>query len=221
MNLDKIFIVDLYKKIKINLPDYVLSSAFRLLPLNFISSVFEIFGLVVLFPIIKVIIEPSYISDNKYLHFLFTALNFKDNTSFVLFLFSSVTVIFILKNLIIFFISKQQSTVAYNLASRISLEKYYTYLNKPYHFHAENNTAVLLRNFTQIPYDIISFVFLPFIAIVSETFILTLIILMLTIYDPMLFWSLIMFSLPFILIYNKVYKKRLKKISDRRNVETA
>jgi len=221
MNFGKFFIIDLYKKIKHNLPDYVLSSALRLIPFNFISSVFEIFGLVVLFPILKVILDPSYIYSNKYIYFFYTTLHFTNNVSFVLFLFSSVTAVFIIKNLIIFFIAKHQTNVAYNLASRISLEKYYTYLNKPYHFHAENNTAVLLRNFTQIPYDIISFVFLPFIAILNEIFILTLIILLLTLYDPALFWSLVLFSLPFIFIYSSVYKKKLKKISDRRNIETA
>ncbi|MBL0329713.1 MAG: ABC transporter ATP-binding protein [Bacteroidetes bacterium] len=221
MARNSFFLLDTYKKIKNNLPDYVLKSIFKLFPAYLIASLFEIFGLFVLFPVIKVIIEPSIIQENKYIHFLYTKLHFTSSISFVLFLFSSVTLLFVLKNVVIYLISKRQINVSFNMASRLSLEKYNSYLNKQYSFHSNNNTAVLLRNFTHMPFDFIQYLILPFIAIINETFILVLIITAITIFDPLLFWSLVIFIAPFLLIYSKIYKKKLKEISKIRDKESA
>lgn len=221
MNKKKSFLFETYINIKDKLPDYVFNSIIRLLPIHLISSVFEIFGLFVLFPSIKIILEPSLIQTNKYLNYIYTALHFNNNISFVLFLFCSITVLFVLKNFFIYLISKKQISVAYELASRLSLEKYNAYLSKPYSFHSDSNTAVLLRNFTQMPFELINYCVLPFVAILNELFILTLIIAAITFYDPLLFWSLVLFITPFLLIYNKVYKKKLRDISSKRDEESA
>src|ERR1700751_3466542 len=95
------FLLETYRNIKNNLPDYVLNSVRKLLPVYLISSIFEIFGLVIIFPAIKVILDPSYISSNYPILFLFEKLNFQNTTSFALFLFSSITLVFILKNVIL------------------------------------------------------------------------------------------------------------------------
>ncbi|MES2566576.1 MAG: ABC transporter ATP-binding protein [Bacteroidota bacterium] len=221
MNIKKSFLYETFINIKHKLPSYVIDSIIRLIPIYLISSIFEIFGLFVLFPLIKVILEPTIIQKSKYLNFIYTILHFNDNISFVLFLFSIITLLFVLKNFFIYLISKKQIEVAYSLASRLSLEKYNSYLAKPYSFHSDSNTAILLRNFTQMPFELINYCVLPFIAILNELFILALIIAAITFYDPLLFWSLILFITPFLLVYNKVYKKKLRELSSKRDEESA
>lgn len=218
---NRFFIVDTYKNIKHKLPAYVLKSIFRLFPIYLISSFFELFGLFILFPVIRIIIEPSLIQENRYINYIYVKLHFSDNISFVLFLFSTVTLLFVLKNFFIYLISKKQISVAFKMASQLSLEKYNSYLNKPYSFHANNNTAILLRNFTQLPFDLIQYLVLPFIAIINESFILLLIVATITIYDPLLFLSLVVSMAPFLFIYNRIYKKKLGIISARRDEESA
>lgn len=215
------FILDTYRSIKNKLPDYVLGSIKKLLPIYLLSSFFEIFGLIILFPVIKVIIEPAYIEQNSYMQFLYHKLNFTSNLSFVLFLFTMITLVFVTKNLIIYLISKKQASIAFNLSSRLSHEKYNTYANKNYDFHSENNTAILLRNFTQVPFDLISYSIIPFISLISELFVLALIVAAITFYDPLLFWSIILFTAPFLFLYNRVYKRKLRSISSKRDEETA
>ncbi|MDF2450180.1 MAG: transporter ATP-binding protein [Bacteroidota bacterium] len=221
MSSNRFFLFEVYRNIKWKLPHYVIQAIFRLIPIYLISSIFEIFGLFVLFPLIKVILDPSLIQTNKYLNRIYEALHFNSNISLVLFLFCSVTLLFVLKNFLIYLISKKQITIAYKLASRLSLEKYNSYLGKPYSFHADSNTALLLRNFTQIPFELINYCVLPFIALVNEMFIITLIIGTIALYDPLLFFSLVLFTAPFLLIYNKFYKKKLKNISSSRDEESA
>lgn len=206
-----------YRNIKTKLPDYVLKSMAKLIPAFFVSSLFEIFGLVVLFPVINVIIDPSNIEKTSYLKFIYYGMKFENSILFVLFLMSAITTIFIIKNIILFFIYKMQSNTAFHLSGRIAFEKYNSYLNKPYQFHAENNSANLLRNFVQIPYELISYSVLPFFNIINELFILLLITISIAMYDPLLFISLVLFALPFLFIYDRVYKKKLKQISDLKN----
>jgi ABC-type multidrug transport system fused ATPase/permease subunit len=215
------FISVTYRRIISELPPYVLNAIKKLAPLYLISTVFEIIGLVVIFPVIKVVIEPQMIQSNEYLSFLFAFFHFSNKMSFVLFLFCSITLIFILKNLLLFIVSKKQTNIAFKLATKLAFDKYSTYLNKPYSFHNENNTAVLLRNFSQLPFELVSYLIIPFVAIINELFVLILIISGITFYNPLLFMSLIIFTAPFLMIYNSVYKKKLKEISDKRDSESS
>jgi ABC-type multidrug transport system fused ATPase/permease subunit len=111
--------------------------------------------------------------------------------------------------------------MAFDLAGKLAFEKYCSYLNKSYGFYNDNNTAVLLRNFSQLPFDLVSYLIIPFIAIVNELFVLLLIVLSITFFNPLLFWSLIFFTAPLLIIYNRVFKKQLKQVSEARDGQSA
>ena len=108
MSRNRFFLVDTYYNIKDKLPPYVFKAIIRLAPIYLVTSLFEIFGLFVLFPVIRIIIEPAIIQENKYVNLLYTSLHFKNNISFVLFLFSSITILFVLKNFFFYIISKNK-----------------------------------------------------------------------------------------------------------------
>jgi ATP-binding cassette, subfamily B, bacterial PglK len=221
MNFKNILLFKTYLKIKERLPEYILSETIKLIPLNFISSIFEIIGLFILFPIINIIIDPTLIEKNQLVNIIFIKFNFPNHISFVLFLFGSATFLFLFKNFLIYLISKKQINVAHNLATRLSFDRYVSYIKSTYYFHANNNPAVLLRNFVQLPFELINYIILPFVTIINEFFILFIIIIGITFYDPILFWSLIIFMIPFFFIYNKFFKKKLNDISLRRDKESA
>lgn len=221
MRLKDSFLFKAYRNIKDKFPDYVIHSMNRLLPAYFISSIFEIFSLVLLFPVINVILDPSSIQRFRYLQIIYTSFSFSDNISFVLFLLSVITGMFILKNLILFFIYKRLYKVAYVLAERISLGKYLSYLDQSYDFHANSNTALLLRNFVQTPFDLINYAVLPIYNIINELFIVFLLVTAIALYDPILFASLLVFTVPLLLVYNRIYRKALKEISDQKNESLA
>jgi len=218
MKLQDILLFQTYRNIKNKLPDYVMESMKKLIPAYLVSSIFEIFGLVILFPVINVIINPSAIEKSFYLKSIYDTLRFENPMSFVLFLLSAITAIFILKNIILFFIYRMQTDIAFSLVNKIAFGKYMSYLNKPYQFHAENNTALLLRTIVQIPNDLITYSVLPFYNILNELFILTVIISGIAFYDPILFISLIFFCVPFLFIYDKFYRNKLKNISLHWNI---
>ena len=79
----------------------------------------------------------------------------------------------------------------------------------------------MLRNFSQLPYELVAFVMLPLTTILSELFVLLLLVIILSFIDPVLFSSILVFSLPFVFFYNLVFRKKLREISERRNREGA
>src|SRR5688572_23114326 len=131
-----------YRKIKHHLPGFVLGAVKRLLPLYLVTSVFEIFSLIVIFPVINILIEPDSVSNNPYLLKLYQYFNFGNTVAFVLFLLCIIAAFFVIKNMVIFMASRIQTKIAFNVAGRLAFNKYSSYLFKPYSFFTENNTAV-------------------------------------------------------------------------------
>jgi ABC-type multidrug transport system fused ATPase/permease subunit len=203
--------------IKSRMPAFVYKAIFKTLPLLLLSSAFELIGLMIVIPIISIVINPSIIQSNSVFHYLFTSFHFQSEIAFVFFIFHFVIVIFILKNIILFIAYKFQTTIAYDLAEKIAMNRYQSYLMKSHEFYAENNSAVLLRKVTDIPYTFISSIFIPVVGMITEIIILTIIVVILTIYNYMLFASIIAFSAPFFLLYKKLYKSRLKNASQTQN----
>ncbi len=182
---------------------------------------FEIIGLAVVVPVINLLVDPTQINKNKIIYYLYNAGGFNNNLSFVLATLIAIGIIFILKNTLLYYILKHQTEIGFSLAKRLATNKYNNYLTKPYLFFSENNTAVLLRNITQLPSDLIVYNIFPFIGLLNEFFILLVIILAMTFYNPLLFLVTIAFAIPFLILFNRVYKGKLKHISEVRDKESS
>jgi ABC-type multidrug transport system fused ATPase/permease subunit len=221
MKLSNNILSTTFRKMKHDMPPLVLASVYRLFPLLFITSVLEVFGLVIIFPVINILLDPSSITRSAVLSKLYTVFRADNTVSFVLILMLLITAFFLLKNLVIYHASKRRTGIAYEMANRLATTKYSRYLSQSYSYFAENNTAVMLRNITQIPFEFATYVLLPFATILNELFILTILVVIMTIFDPVLFLSILLFTLPFGLLYNSVYRKKLREISERRNRESA
>ena len=220
-SISKNILVETLRKIKNDLPDFIRLSMIKLFPFLFITSILEIFGLVIIFPVINILMDPTSIQTNKVLHTIYTSLQFTDQVTFVLCLMCSITAFFLIKNAIIYFCTKIQTRIAFRAASRLAYENYSYYLSESYEYFADNNTALMLRNFSQIPFELIAFVILPFTVIINELFILAILVIIMSFFDPILFSSILIFALPFVFIYNLVFRKKLREISDRKNKESS
>src|SRR6202008_2471637 len=102
------------------------------LPVSFLISFFEIFGLVMVLPIINVLIKPELISASQYLNVLYSYFNFTNNVTFVLLLLSIVTSFFLLKNLFVYWASRKQSEISFSIASQLSINRYEQYMHESY-----------------------------------------------------------------------------------------
>lgn len=221
INKDSFFIVNVIQRVRRELPRYVWKSVQRLSPLFLISSVFELFSLALFLPLINALLNPASIHTNSILNELSLFFAFNNDQLFLLVLFSALTLLFFLKNGLIFIIMKYQSRVSYDLASKLSIEKYKEYMNESYTFHNQSNSSILLRNITQLPFELVTYLIIPITSIINEVFMLLCITVLITLYDPLLFFSLMLLTIPLYLIYNVLMKKRLKELSVQRNEQSA
>ncbi|MBA3663516.1 MAG: ABC transporter ATP-binding protein [Bacteroidetes bacterium] len=214
------FLVQLLQRIKNELPHYVVKSIYRTIHVSFILSLIEILSLTSLFPLINIILNPAKIQQNTLTREIFHLFNFKNDFTFILTMLVFIILVFIAKNVAVYFLSKYQINIFYKTAENLVLEKYRNYMNMPYSEHTDSNSSSLLRNTLQIPYEFTNNILMPFGAIINELIIITLLAVSIALYSPGIFLSLTCILFPLVYYYNWSHKKTLQRISEKRDEET-
>jgi ABC-type bacteriocin/lantibiotic exporter with double-glycine peptidase domain len=214
------FLIKLLNRIKNELPPYVIKSLYKALPVSFLLSVIEILSLSTLFPIINIIINPKKIQENKILNEIYTFFHFQNDATFILIILIAIIIIFVLKNIAVYYFSKFQINLFYVTAEKLVLEKYRRYMNMPYGEHTNSNSSALLRNVLQVPYEFTNALLMPFNAVINELIIIMLLAISILIYNPFLFLILISVLFPLVYVYNRVHKRRLQNMSKTRDQES-
>ena len=178
---------------------------------------FDIFGLLLILPIIRIILDSSIIYNNKYLSYFFTRFSFETETMFAIWLLSLVVLFFIIKNIVTYFGAKWQANIIFQIAAKLTSHQFELYLFKPFQFHTSKESGNLLRSIIEVPFNFANGILLPFVIIINELIVAILIFLAISIYSPYLFLSVVIFVTPFFIIYTIIHKNRLKKVSDQRD----
>jgi len=111
-----------------------------------VSALFETFGIGVIVPFVGIVTNPSMITEQASINYLYKLFNFQSTTTFMIFAVIALLFIFIVKNLYILLFLYVQNRIVLNQQVKLSKRLFETYLSKPYTFHLQRNTADLLRN---------------------------------------------------------------------------
>ena len=117
-----------------------------LLLLLFFKSFLDGFGLGLIAPYIAAIADSTIILNNSFFKKLNLFLNIQNQQELVIYLSSFLIVFFILKNVFALLVSYFQSRLIFSSRSMLGKELFELYLNAPYKYHLEHNTAELDRN---------------------------------------------------------------------------
>jgi len=207
------YLFRIYRKIKSTTPAYTAEAIFKLVPTVLLLAVFDVFGLLMILPIIKIIIEPTIIYENQYLLYLFTKFNLHSEILFSMVLLSIIVLFYIIKNLITYYGTRWQSHLIFSTAAKLTIHQFELFLFKPFQYHANKESGNLLRSIIEIPFNFASGILLPFVIIINELLVGMIIFVIITIYNPYLFLSVLLFVSPFFVLYTIIHKNRLKKIS--------
>ncbi|MEP2668351.1 MAG: ABC transporter ATP-binding protein [Cyclobacteriaceae bacterium] len=218
MFLRKFFLIRIMISIRHLLPSFVQKSMLRLLPIAFLLSVFEIFGLLIVIPVIQIILQPADIRENSFLLELFKFSRSSDETIFVMYLLGFIVLFFVVKNLIVYWSSLKQTNETFKVATRLTTLQFEKYLYQPYKFHVSDNSSIILRKIIEIPYNFTNGIMLPVIQFINEFIIALLIISGILVYNSVLFVSIILFVTPFFLLYVWHYKQKLRNVSSEREM---
>jgi ABC-type multidrug transport system fused ATPase/permease subunit len=117
-----------------------------LLAMMIIGAMFETVGLALVMPFISLVMDSSEIHKNPLLEWIYNVLNIKSTNDFIILAGITLIAVYIIKNVYIFFMYSIQYRFASNNKLKMSSRLLSIYLNKPYSFYLEKNSAEIIRN---------------------------------------------------------------------------
>src|SRR5690606_1521422 len=137
--------------------------------------IFEIFGLVVVVPVIQILVNLSVIENSTMLSFLYQVAGSLDQYMFVLYLLGLSVVFFLVKNALVYWASRKQTRLVYDTASRLTQLQFQEYIFQPFEIHVEENSSIVLRKVIEIPYNFCNGIMLPLVQLFNEVLVAILI----------------------------------------------
>lgn len=166
---------------------------FFLLVLMAIGAGLEVLGIGILVPLVAIAQDPEMWLKNPTVATLYHLCGSPGTTIFLLIACAAVLLVFLLKNAYQAVLLWLQNRFLFSRYLRISLQLFQLYLERPYGFHLQQNSAKLLRN-VQLVQPSITGVLLPFLFLITDGMTILAVIALLLWADPitslMAFFSL-------------------------------
>ena len=134
---------------------YLLPNSFKkgmvfLFILMFFGMLFEMLGVGILLPALAIILNPNILEDYPKAKVIFEFIGNISHTKLILFGLLFIVVIYVFKALFLTFVNWYQNNFSFSLSKKLEDLLLKGYLDKPYTFYLNRNSAVLLRNFIEI-----------------------------------------------------------------------
>ena len=165
-------------------------------------SILDIVFLIVLLYVINFYTQSAVPPSIKY----FSPALFNEHPVLLISLF---LVLFTVKNILGFFISKAQYNYVYGVASRISRDNLLQYLNGPYTDYVHVDSSVMNRRISQQPIEFCHYVLNGFQQIFSQTVLILITIIAVVIFNPLLLPLLILILVPPVSLISIFIKRKL------------
>lgn len=177
-----------------------------------ISGCLELFGISLVLPFINVVMNPSIITTNKILNYVYSLFNIGSTHEFLIFLALLLIFVYIFKNIYMMIVYYFQYKILFNSQKQMSLQLIKFYLNQSYSYHLNINTSELVRTITQDTMNCSSFLTNIFF-LVTEFIVLILVVCFLFFVNKLMTTALIiLFLIAFFGLFKKL-KNKLKSVS--------
>jgi len=212
--------LDLIKKLKAILPPKDKFKIIVLIVFMILAGLLEVVSIGLLSGFIAGVANPDLILNNQYISSILSALNINNQRQILVFGTISLILIFLLKNIYLIAYKYIQSRFIYNRYRSISSRLFKIYMNVPYSFHLNRNSASLIRNVSTESRFIATNVMLPMLHIATEfVMALSIIILLLSVQPLITVFTLVSLggvSILFLKLTKKTMKKHGKKALEER-----
>jgi ABC-type multidrug transport system fused ATPase/permease subunit len=165
-------------------------------------SILDIVFLIVLLYVINFYTQSTVPASTKYL----SPALFNEHPALLISLF---LILFTIKNILGFFISKAQYNYVYGVASRISRDNLLEYLNGPYTDYIHVDSSVMNRKISQQPIEFCHYVLNGFQQIFSQAVLILITLIAVVIFNPLLLPLLILILLPPVFMISFFIRRKL------------
>ncbi len=185
-----------------------------------IGSFLETLGVSAILPLVDVVTNPEVIDTNRYYHAVKEFLGLGDVRSFVLTMALVLILVYIVKNIFLYFLYRFQYRFSGYNERRISIRLLQCYMSQDYLFHVNHNVSELVRNVTA---DVSGFftVILNVIQLCTEAFTCLFLIAFLMMQDPLVTLAVMAFMVVFLFLVLVVFKKELVSMGETMRILNA
>ncbi|MCH5256709.1 MAG: ABC transporter ATP-binding protein [Lachnospiraceae bacterium] len=172
----------IYNKLMVLLDKKQKNKMIFLIFLMLIGAILETLGVSSIYPVMNVVIEENAIEKHAYLQFVCQVFSIDNTRDLTVFVMSSLIAIFAIKNIFLFFQQKVQLKFVYTNQFATSRRMMINFMQRPYEYYLNADTAVIQRNITsdvnnmyglilallQLISEMIVFVFLVAVSLISD-----------------------------------------------------
>lgn len=176
--------------------------------IEFIGSILELLGISMLIPFIEVITDPSKLMKKEIVQKLMLFFHLQNENHLLIFIVGVMIIIFAGKNLYLIFMTYIQYQIIWKNRLKMELDIMSYYVRQSYVFHVQRNTAEMQRTIlTDVGnvFEVLKNVFL----MIAELLTTALLLILMLKTDIVTTFAVMLFLATFLLLYFKVFKKRL------------
>ena len=138
--------MNIFKKIFFLLTDKQKKELFILIFLLLIGMLFEMIGIGILIPALRLMINPEILKNYQFFNSFSNYFHSYSTQNIILFGLSILLLVNILKTIFIIFLGWRQSRFSITVSSELSQKLFSGYLQKEYSFHLNKNSSEILHN---------------------------------------------------------------------------
>ena len=174
----------------------------------------EMIGVGLIFPVLKIITDNTFLADNYYFTQIQTFFNLERDIIGYIFLLILIVFIFF-KNLIIIIFIYIKAKIVFDVFYNIRFKLFKNYLNQDYSFYIKKNPSNLIKH-VHVESTTFMRVFDSLISTYSEIFLMTGTIIIFFVISFKITFFLILFFLLFVILFLRFFKYKLKNLGAQR-----
>jgi len=135
-------------------------------------------------PALGILLQPDYLAQFAWPDGILPSLSYPNREQVVIIGLVLLAGIFTIKNIFLFFQVLYQGTFVYSAQREVAANLFQHYLSKPYSFHLQTNSSVLIRNLTIEIHAYCQYVLMPILNLTSEVLVVVALLVLLILVEP-------------------------------------
>jgi ATP-binding cassette, subfamily B, bacterial PglK len=177
-----------------------------------LNALLDFFSLASFLPLIILLVNPDFISSNKYIYAIYHTFGFPSPSWFIITLTLFVLILMLVKNIIALWITRSKANYTFTLGSDLSSRALSRYMEVSYLKFTELDFSKELNRIANLPIAFANNIIMPLATLVSEGLVFLLLLFCIIIYDLKVFTFLTIILIPIGLLYS-LKRRTLKKTS--------
>lgn len=175
----------------------------------FLGAVFEAFGVAALYPLISIIANKDFLQTHQKIATFVAHFGITEHRPFIMFSSIALMFFFLFKNLVVFLETRFQIYFSVGNECDYTKRLFEYYLRKPYLYHVNINSSVLIRNISSGAKIVFQGILMTTLGLITELITAIIIWLTILVIDPILALCVAFFMGPLVLVIIKSFRKRI------------